>query len=61
MIYIVEIESVHGNTATKEYAADSIREVSRRVEADLWDYPGFRVIDVKEDAKFPPHSLAIRL
>jgi hypothetical protein len=52
MIYVVEIESVHGNTATKEYEANSMREVARHVEADLWDYPGFHVVNVTAEANF---------
>jgi hypothetical protein len=50
MIYVVEIESVRGNIATKEYDAHSMREVVRRVQADLRDYPGFHVLTVTAEA-----------
>ena len=46
MIYVAEIESSNGQTATKEYEAASIREVVRRVENDLLDYPGFHLVHV---------------
>jgi hypothetical protein len=46
MIYIVEIESRSGETATKEYEARSIAEVVRHVEFDLRDYPGFHLLHV---------------
>ena len=46
MIYVAEIESPAGETATKEYEATSIREVVRRVKVDLWDYPGFHLLHV---------------
>jgi hypothetical protein len=46
MKYVVEIESPHGETATKEYEATSIREVVRRVNAELGEYPGFHLLHV---------------
>jgi hypothetical protein len=46
MIYVAEIESPSGETATKEYEATSIREVVRRVTVDLRDYPGFHLLHV---------------
>jgi len=49
MIYIVEIESLHGSTATKEYEGYSIREVIRRAELDLQAYPNFHIVHVTAD------------
>lgn len=47
MKYVAEIESPSGETATKEYEALSIREVVKRVNSELWHYPGFRLLHVK--------------
>jgi hypothetical protein len=53
MIYVAEIESPNGQTATKEYEATSIREVVRRVEKDLLDYPGFHLVHVNATSRQP--------
>ena len=53
MIYVAEIESSNGQTATKEYEAASIREVVRRVEKDLLDYPGFHLVHVNATSRQP--------
>ena len=46
MTYVAEIESPSGETATKEYEGASIREVVRRVKAELGNYPGFHLLHV---------------
>jgi hypothetical protein len=46
MIYVVEIQSPGGGTATKEYEGCSIREVMQHAQLDLRDYPDFYVLHV---------------
>ena len=46
MIYVAEIASPNGEIATKEYDLPSIREVVRRVNTELHDYPGFHLVHV---------------
>jgi|tagenome__1003787_1003787.scaffolds.fasta_scaffold19576405_1 hypothetical protein len=57
MIYIVEIGNDEGDTAAKEYEAQSIRDVYHMAEIDLWDYPKLHVIRVlpKFDKIWPKH------
>jgi hypothetical protein len=54
MIYVAEIESPGGETATKEYEATSVREVVRRVRDDLSAYPGFHLLHVNAIHHKPP-------
>jgi len=56
MIFVVEIESPAGETATKEYEAPSIRDVVHRVKADLSEYPGFQLLHVT--ARVPAQAAA---
>jgi hypothetical protein len=56
MIYVVEIESPAGETATKEYEAPSIRDVVHRVKADLSECPGFQLLHVT--ARVPAQAAA---
>jgi hypothetical protein len=53
LIYVAEIESPSGVTATKQYEAPSIREVVRRVKLDLGDYPGFHLVHVNAIPQSP--------
>jgi hypothetical protein len=53
LIYVAEIESPSGVTATKQYEAPSIREVVRRVKLDLGDYPGFHLVHVNAISQSP--------
>jgi hypothetical protein len=46
MLYVVEIESPNGETATKEYEAPSIRDVVRRVQTELREFPTFKLVHV---------------
>ncbi len=57
MIYVVEIENRNGETATKEYEGHSVRDVVRRVEMELRDYPGFHLVHVNAVTR-PPRELA---
>ena len=48
MVYVAEIESPNGARASKEYDAPTMRTALRAMERDLLNYPGFRVIDIRE-------------
>jgi len=47
MIYIVEVGRTQGSSATKQYEAQTLTEVLRLAEIDLWDYPDLHILNVR--------------